>query len=393
MFLDLDGFKTVNDSLGHAAGDRLLVEVAGRLTQLLPAGCVVARFGGDEFTILIRRATAEVVNQIADAVDRALLDPFVIDGGEFFLTTAIGIAMSDAVSSEPGSILRDADAAMYAAKSRGRGRRAIFDAPLRERAVARASMEGELRRAIREGSLDVVYQPLIDLQTRTWCGAEALARWDHPALGGVLPADFIPLAEELGLMGQLGEHVLARVMAQAKNWDEAGIAVPIAVNMSPSQLADPGVVVEVLEALRESMVRPELIYLEITESAVMENLDLASGLLAEFSAAGVRAVIDDFGTGHSSIARLSELPVSAVKIDKSFLGSLGREPGATRAVAAIVNLAHAFDLTVTAEGVETMAALEVLTELGCDQAQGYLFGRPASSQETAALLAFGPSFG
>jgi c-di-GMP-specific phosphodiesterase len=391
LFLDLDGFKTVNDSLGHAAGDRMLIEVADRLTRRLPGGCVVSRFGGDEFTILVESATTERVDHIADLVDAALLEPFEIDGGEFFLTTAIGIAMSDQSSTDPGTVVRDADAAMYAAKSRGRGRRAVFDTPLRDRAVARVAIEADLRRAIREGSLDVVYQPIIDLVSHRWCGAEVLVRWDHPALGGVLPADFIPVAEELGLMGQLGAHVLARAMAQARIWDDAGIGVPIAVNISPSQLTDPEVVREILRAIEVAAVRADLIYLEITESAVMENPELAKRLLTEFAAAGIRSVIDDFGTGHSSIARLSELPVTGVKIDKSFLTPLGRESGSTRVVAAIIDLAHAFSLTVTAEGVESAAALHVLEYLGCDQAQGYLFGRPCAAAETAALLATDPS--
>jgi c-di-GMP-specific phosphodiesterase len=390
LFLDLDGFKFVNDSLGHAAGDRLLVDVAGRLTRLLPDGCTVARFGGDEFTILFEAATPHRVNRVADAIDAALLEPFEIDGGEFFLTTAIGIAMSDGESVDPDGVIRDADAAMYAAKGRGRGRRAVFDRALRDHATARVAMEGELRRAIREGSLDVVYQPLLNLTSHRWCGAEALLRWQHPVLGAVSPVEFIPLAEELGLIGQLGGHVLTSAMTQARIWDDAGIGVPIAVNVSASQLTDPGVVPEILGALRRSKVRADLIYLEITESAVMENPELAKRLLQEFDEAGIRAVIDDFGTGHSSIARLSELPVTGVKIDKSFLTPLGTDPAATRVVAAIVDLAHAFDLTVTAEGVETSAALQVLEDLGCDQAQGYLFGRPSPADVAAQLLSASP---
>jgi len=369
MFLDPDGFKFVNDSLGHAAGDRILIAVADRLRLLLPDGCTLARFGGDEFILLIEDATLSLTHRLADAIDAALVEPFLLDGGEFFLTTAIGIALSDGETASPDKLIRDADAAMYAAKGRGPGRRAVFDSALRDRAVARVAMEGELRRAIRDGSLDVVYQPLLQLASRKWCGAEALLRWEHSELGAVSPADFIPLAEELGLIGQLGAHVLELALAQAKAWDEAGVGVPIAVNVSPSQLTDPGVVDEILGALRRSKVRSDLIYLEITESAVMESPELAKRLLMELGDAGVRAVIDDFGTGHSSIARLSELPVSGVKIDKSFLVTLGVDPTATRIVAAVVDLAHAFGLTVTAEGVESPAALRVLETLGCDQSR------------------------
>jgi c-di-GMP-specific phosphodiesterase len=391
MFLDLDGFKFVNDSLGHAAGDRILIAVADRLRLLVPEGCTLARFGGDEFLLLVEDATIELAHRIADAIDAALVEPFVLDGGEFFLTTAIGIALSDGETSDPGGVIRDADAAMYAAKSRGPGRRAIFDSALRDRAVARVALESELRRAIRDRALDVVYQPILAIKTHRWCGAEALLRWEHPELGALSPAEFIPLAEELGLMGQLGEFVLSEALAQAREWDEAGIGVPIAVNVSPSQLTDPGVVDEILGALHRSGVRAELIYLEITESAVMDNLELAKRLLLDLGDAGVRAVIDDFGTGHSSIARLSELPVSGVKIDKSFLAPLGVDPAATRIVAAIIDLAHAFGLTVTAEGVESPAALQVLTELGCDQAQGFLFGRPAAPGPLAEILSRRPT--
>jgi c-di-GMP-specific phosphodiesterase len=386
LFLDLDGFKFVNDSLGHAAGDRILVEVAGRLLQLLPDGCLVARFGGDEFTVLVEDATMARVNEIADAIDTALNEPFEIDGGEFFLTTAIGIAISDGENADPGSVVRDADAAMYVAKGRGRGRRAVFDQAMRDRAVARVSIEGDLRRALRERSLTVVYQPLIRLGRHEWCGVEALARWTHPTLGAIPPADFIPLAEELGVIGQLGAQVLATSMAQAREWDEAGISVPIAVNISALQLTDPDVVPEILAALEVSGVRPDLVYLEVTETAVMQNPSLSKVLLTELGHAGIRAVIDDFGTGHSSIARLSELPVSGVKIDRRFLETLGAQPGSTKIVAAIIELAHAFGITVTAEGVETAVALRVLEDLGCDQAQGYLFGRPSSPLEVAAVL-------
>jgi diguanylate cyclase (GGDEF)-like protein len=387
MLLDLDGFKYVNDSLGHAAGDRLLVAVADRFRLLLPVGCTLARFGGDEFVILVEDATLQLTHRIADAIDAALLDPFILDGGEFFLTTAIGIALSDGGMSDPDKVIRDADSAMFAAKGRGPGRRAVFDSALRDRATARVAMEGELRRAIRERNLKVVYQPLLHIASRRWCGAEALLRWEHTELGAISPGDFVPLAEELGLVGQLGTHVLDAALTQAKAWDASGVGVPIAVNVSPTQLSDPGVVDEVLGALRRSGIRPELIYLEITESAMMESPEVAKRLLMELGDAGVRAVIDDFGTGHSSIARLSELPVSGVKIDKSFLANLGTERSAVRIVAAVIDLAHAFGLTVTAEGVESPTALRVLEDLDCDQAQGYLFGRPGSPEQVAELLA------
>jgi diguanylate cyclase (GGDEF)-like protein len=390
MFLDLDGFKVINDSLGHNAGDRVLVEVATRLEPVLPEGCLLARFGGDEFTVLIEAANEERIAQVADRVEVAFQDPFELDGGEFYVSTAIGVAMSSEGRSDAGTLIRDADAAMYAAKLRGRGQRAVFDSALRDQAIARMAIEGELRRAVREDRLTVVYQPLLDIQTGTWCAAEALLRWPDKNFGSVPPSEFVPIAEEIGIVGQLGSNVLRRTMAQAKEWDELGIAVPLAVNVSPIQLTQPGIVADVKAALEETGVRPELIYVEVTESAVMTDTDLAKEMLTELGEMGVHCVIDDFGTGHSSIARLSELPVSAVKIDKSFLGSLGSESGATKIVAAIIELAHAFDLLVTAEGVETAAALHVLRELGCDQAQGYLFSRPIPPAAIADLLKTAP---
>jgi diguanylate cyclase (GGDEF)-like protein len=390
MFLDLDGFKVINDSLGHNAGDRVLVEVATRLEPVLPEGCLLARFGGDEFTVLIEAANEERIAEVADRVEVAFQDPFELDGGEFYVSTAIGVAMSSEGRSDAGTLIRDADAAMYAAKLRGRGQRAVFDSALRDQAIARMAIEGELRRAVREDRLTVVYQPLLDIQTGTWCAAEALLRWPDKNFGSVPPSEFVPIAEEIGIVGQLGSNVLRRTMAQAKEWDELGIAVPLAVNVSPIQLTQPGIVADVKAALEETGVRPELIYVEVTESAVMTDTDLAKEMLTELGEMGVHCVIDDFGTGHSSIARLSELPVSAVKIDKSFLGSLGSESGATKIVAAIIELAHAFDLLVTAEGVETAAALHVLRELGCDQAQGYLFSRPIPPAAIADLLKTAP---
>lgn len=386
MLLDLDGFKFVNDSLGHVAGDKILVAVAERLSQLLPDGCTMARFGGDEFVLLVEDATVTRAHRIADAIDAALVEPFELDGGEYFLTTAIGIVISDGQTTDPDTVIRDADAAMFAAKGRGPGRRAVFDNALRDRAIARMTMEGELRRAIRDGTLDVVYQPVMHVPTRLWCGAEALLRWDHSELGAVSPTDFVALAEELGLVGQLSAHVLDQALTQAQIWDEAGIPTPIGINISPTQLTDPGVVDEILGPLHGSHVRPELIYLEITESAVMASPDTAKRLLGELADAGVQAVIDDFGTGHSSIARLSELPVTGVKVDKSFLVSLGVDRAAARIVAAVIELAHAFGLTVTAEGVESPAALKVLEDLGCDQAQGFLFGRPVDAEVAGRML-------
>jgi predicted signal transduction protein with EAL and GGDEF domain len=331
------------------------------------------------------------VEAVAAGIEAALQEPFELDGGEFFLTTAVGVALSSEERADAGTLIRDADAAMYAAKLRGRGQLAEFDSALRDRAIARMAIESELRRAVRENALAIVYQPLIDLKTEKWSAVEALLRWPNKDFGSVPPAEFVPIAEEIGIASQLGASVLHRSMGQARLWDEIGIAVPIAVNVSPAQLTQPGIVNDVKEALAATGVRSDLIYLEVTEGAVMSNPELAKRMLGELADMGVHCVIDDFGTGHSSIARLSELPVSGVKIDKSFLTTLGADPGATRIVAAIIDLAHALELPVTAEGVETPAALEVLCDLGCEQAQGYLFARPVPPDEAAEILRTSPA--
>jgi diguanylate cyclase (GGDEF)-like protein len=390
LFLDLDGFKFVNDSLGHAAGDRILMAVADRLRLLTPDGCTLARLGGDEFVILVERADLRRVHQLADAVDAALHAPFSLDGGEFFLSTAIGIALSGAASAEPSELIRDADAAMFVAKVRGPGRRAVFDEALRDRERARVLLEGELRRAVQDNSIGVVYQPILDIRAQRWCGVEALLRWEHGAPGDDSPEDFVALAEELGLVGRLGEQVLRRVLSLASAWQDAGIGVPISVNISPTQLTDPAIVDEILAALRRSRVHPDRIRLEITESAIVDSPEVAKRLLVELNEAGIRADLDDFGTGHSSIARLADLPVSGVKIDRRFLAPIGDDAAATAIMAAVIDLAHALGLTVTAEGVETREALAALDRLGCDQAQGFLICRPSSPEIIAGLLERAP---
>jgi diguanylate cyclase (GGDEF)-like protein len=393
LFLDLDGFKFVNDSLGHAAGDRILVAVADRLRLLTPDGCTLARLGGDEFVILVEHADLHRAHRLADAVDAALHAPFSLDGGEFFLSAAVGIALSGAGSAAPSELIRDADAAMFVAKRRGPGRRAVFDKALRSREKARVALEGELRAAVRDNTLGVVYQPILDIRAQRWCGVEALVRWESgmPGVTGEdSPEDFVALAEELGLVGRLGEQVLQRVLSQASAWQDAGIGVPISVNISPTQLTDPAIVDEVLAALRHSRVRPDRIRLEITESAIVDSPEVAKRLLVELNEAGVSAVLDDFGTGHSSIARLADLPVSGVKIDRRFLAPIGDGGAATAIVAAVIDLAHALGLTVTAEGVETPETFAVLERLGCDQAQGFLVGRPASADAIAGVLERAP---
>jgi c-di-GMP-specific phosphodiesterase len=266
----------------------------------------------------------------------------------------------------------------------------VFDAAVRVRAVARVAMEGALRRAVDEHSIGVHYQPIVDLGTRTWCGIEALARWHHPTLGEVPPSEFVALAEEIGVVSRLGHQILGEVINQIKIWDQAGVGIPVSVNVSAIQLTDPEMVDEILELVRSHRVRPDRINFEITESALMAKPELARRLLTRLRQEGIPAVIDDFGTGHSSIARLSELPTVGIKIDKTFTAALLTDPPAVTVVSAVIQLAHAFGLVVTAEGVESPVQLQTLYQLGCDQAQGYLIARPAPADALTQLLSRPP---
>ena len=386
LFLDLDGFKTINDSLGHEAGDGVLVAVGQRLVEQLDRDCVIARFGGDEFTVLVREADPARIDRVIGQVDQALADPVAVGGGEFYLSTAIGTAVSITGKEAPLDLVRDADTAMYTAKASGRNQRVLFDVSLRNEVTKRVRVEADLRAALRDEQILPAYQPLLDLRTGTWCGVELLARWQHPEQGAVSPADFIPVAEESGLVGRLGLQMLSRAARQTVAWEQVGLSTPVSVNVSPRQLTDPHFVAEVLGVLDAHGARPDQLVLEVTESDVLADELLASRLLRQLDGAGVAVVIDDFGTGYSSIARLSELPVRGVKVDRTFVTRLAEEDRAQRVVAAIIDLAHALELVVTTEGVETPEQLAVLRELGCDKAQGYLLSRPLPASDIAPLF-------
>ena len=375
LFCDLDRFKWINDSLGHSAGDRILVDVAWRLERALDGHHLLARFGGDEFTVLVDDTIGADIEMLAQSLTAALDAPFYLDGGEFYLSMSVGIATTD-VAADAVDLVRDADAAMYAAKERGRGRVTMFDAALRHRAVKRVTTETELRRAIERDEIEMHYQPIIDLSSGAWTAAESLVRWRHPVRGLVSPDDFIPLAEETGLINLLGYRILEHVMADASRLP-ASFSL-LGLNVSTVQLVDPTFASALAESLTQHRVAPERVVVEVTETAVMQEIDAARAALQEIVALGVRVVIDDFGTGYSSIARLRELPVAGVKIDRSFSGLLGQSDAADRLVGAIADLAHAVDLEVVVEGVETAAAAARAREVGCDFAQGYYFARPSA---------------
>jgi diguanylate cyclase (GGDEF)-like protein/PAS domain S-box-containing protein len=392
MFLDVDRFKLINDSLGHPAGDRVLVSVCDRLERAVGEDAVLARFGGDEFTILLPDVTPGRVEWVADRIDEAFTAPFVLDGGEFFLSVSIGIAVSD----HPGdayALIRDADAAMYAAKERGLGHRALFDEQLGERVLTRVRVESELRRAIENDEFEMHYQPILDLRTHRWSSVEALVRWRHPQDGLRAPDRFIPIAEETGLIVPLGAKILEMVVGQAAELAAIDPELRMSANVSVVQLADPEFAADLAAILRDGGLAPDRLLLEVTESAFMERLEKLQSSLTYANALGVTVQIDDFGTGYSSIARLGALEIGGVKIDRAFTNGLGSDPSVDRVLEAITNLAHAHDLDVVVEGIETGLALARVEELGCEYAQGFYLARPVPAGEIGSVLAAPPPRG
>jgi diguanylate cyclase (GGDEF)-like protein len=393
LFLDLDRFKVINDSLGHEIGDCLLVELAQRLQSVLRPGDTVARFGGDEFTVLCDDIDGErdaIV--IAQRMGEAVAAPFLLADTEAFLTASVGIAMADGVDARPESLIRDADAAMYRAKERGKSRYELFDEVMRARAVERLEVENALHRSIERGELRVHYQPLVDLEAGLMTGVEALVRWQHPERGLLLPEQFIPLAEETGQILELGEWVLREACAQHRRWSEEqpdGPALGLSVNLSARQLQQPELVADVVLALRDTGMDPANLCLEITESVVMEETEAAVQALEALRAEGVRIAIDDFGTGYSSLRLLKGAPADLLKIDRSFVAGLGSDPQDTPIVQTVIHLAEALGLDAVAEGVETPVQLAELRAAGCRFAQGFHFARPAGAEAISALLAAG----
>jgi len=390
MFLDLDRFKWINDSLGHPSGDRILIDVANRLTRVIGDEAFLARFGGDEFTMMVPEATDEKVVSLARRVEDTISEPFMLDGGEFFMSVSIGIAFNEAHADGFG-LVRDADAAMYAAKERGRSRYVMFDSALRERAVRRLTRENELRRAIERDELHMAFQPLMRIRDGSMHSFEALVRWEHPAYGVLLPDEFVPLAEETGLIVPLGLRVLDSAVRDAARLLEINPEIRVGINISALQLGDPAVAAEVGAALKRHGVEPSHVFLEVTETGLMEQIDVVRGSLERVVDLGVEVVIDDFGTGYSSIARLSDLPITGVKIDRSFARHLGEQPQARQVMAAITSLAHAFDLSVVSEGIESSEALDIVRELGCDFAQGFHVAMPMLLDEVAAAVVASPA--
>jgi len=388
LFLDLDRFKDVNDTVGHDAGDRLLMAVAARLRGVVRDGDTLARLGGDEFTLLLEDVAGpnEAV-RTATRLRETLVVPLIIDGQEYRLTASIGIALGRPDHQRPEDVLRDADIAMYRAKDGGRAGYALFDPAMQEHIVARLELERDLRHALDRQEFTLYYQPIVDLRTGALAKVEALVRWQHPTRGLVSPGDFIPLAEETGLIRPLGRWVLGEACRQARAWQVAGTPLAIAVNLTALEFQQPDLADQVAAALAAAGTEARWLRLEITESLAMRDVAATIDTLRALRALGVAIAIDDFGTGYSSLAYLKRLPVSALKVDKAFIDGLGADDEDTAIVAAIITLGQTLGLRVIAEGVETVEQATLLRALGCDQAQGYHFARPLPAAAVAELLA------
>ncbi len=389
LFIDVDRFKLINDSLGHTVGDEALVILACRLANLVRDGDTLARFGGDEFVIVCEDLPdVAAVTQLADRLAESVAAPLEVADQLVRLTVSVGIAVADE-SSTGESLLRDADAAVYQAKRRGGSRYQIFDPQLRDATVSRLALETELRTAVERGELHLAYQPKVDLTTGLVDGIEALMRWDHPALGVIPPNTFIPIAEETGLIGPIGLFALDSACRQAGLWQDQGFPVAVSVNLSGRQLADPRLVGQIGAILDERGLPADRLCLELTESILMAESNRAPAALAALKELGLRLSIDDFGTGYSSLSYLQRFPVDELKIDRTFVHDLTDNTAARNLAAAIVAMGNALGLEVVAEGVETAVQAGELRRLGCRSAQGYLFARPGSPSAVTSIMRAG----
>jgi diguanylate cyclase (GGDEF)-like protein/PAS domain S-box-containing protein len=389
LVLDIDRFKVINDSLGHVLGDQLLIEVARRLEAALRPGDTVARLGGDEFTILLEDVpTAADARKVADRLHEELKAPFLLATEEVFSGASIGIAHGSAEYARPEDILRDGDTALYRAKAQGRGRCVEFDSSMHDRAVELLHLETSLRRALERREFRLHYQPVVSLTSGQITGAEALLRWMHPERGLVPPLDFIPLAEETGLIVEIGAWVLKEACRQMKEWQEklGQPQLEIGVNLSSRQFQVPGLVAQVAEVLQETGLSPRSLRLEVTESLLMDKHPNVAQSMTELRAMGVRLDLDDFGTGYSSLSYLHQFPIDTLKIDRSFIQRMGATDEALEIVNTILALASSLDMEVVAEGVETEQQLELLRKMHCSYAQGYHLSRPIEPVQFETLL-------
>jgi diguanylate cyclase (GGDEF)-like protein len=391
LFLDLDRFKLVNDSHGHPTGDAVLIEVARRLRAVAGATDTVGRFGGDEFVVMAETDPNDEIGpvRLAERLLAAIKAPFAVGSRDLFLSASIGIATGHTAGSA-AMLLRDADAAMHQAKEKGRARVELFDEVARNHLQRRLGVEGELRRALTRDELVVFYQPVVSLATGSIVGAEALVRWQHPDRGLVAPGDFIPLAEEAGLIGQIGAWVLGQACGDAAAWRKAtGRDLFVSVNVSGVQLSAPGLPETVEGALQSSTLAPERLTLEITETSLIRDLGSLTDSLLELKGHGIRIAIDDFGTGYSSLTYLRRLPIDVVKVDKAFIDRLGLSSEDSAILAAIITMGRSLGFQVVAEGVEQSEQLSALRALSCDLGQGYFFAKPLPNDMFVDVVSLG----
>jgi diguanylate cyclase (GGDEF)-like protein len=389
MFMDLDRFKNINDTLGHAAGDVLLIETAKRLKECVRRSDVIARIGGDEFVILLREVSDQSqVARIAQKILTAVVKPLAIHGHECRITGSIGISMFPTDALDEETLIKNADAAMYVVKEEGRNGFRFHFRDITSQSIERLTLEASLRGALERDELLLHYQPKQDLGDGGITGVEALLRWQHPDLGLLPPSRFIALAEESGLIVPIGKWVIETACAQNVAWQRQGLsALRIAVNLSPRQFADPALLSDIEAALKKSGMAPELLELEITESMVMQNVERAMRVLKAIKGLGVMLAIDDFGTGYSSMSLLKKFPIDVLKIDRSFVREITSNSEDKAIADAIIALGRALNLTIVAEGVETPEQENFLRAHHCDQVQGYLISKPVPADEFAAFMA------
>ncbi|MBD2345851.1 putative bifunctional diguanylate cyclase/phosphodiesterase [Anabaena subtropica] len=402
LFLDLDRFKFINDSLGHTFGDQLLVIIAQRLIECLRPTDIAARFGGDEFIILLEgiQDISDTV-RVVERIQEKLLLPVALSGQEIFTTVSIGISLSGTGYEQPEELLRNADIAMYRAKARGKACYEIFNTDMHVQIVERLQLENDLRRAIERQEFQVYYQPIVSLKTGSITGFEALVRWLHPEQGIVFPQEFMPIAQETGLIIPIDEWVLREACRQTKQWQEEFLPestnldeqpLGISINLCSLRFSQQKLLEEINQVLQETGLDAKSLKLEITESVIMDNGENATTMLKQLRNLGIELAIDDFGTGYSSLGRLHHFPINGLKIDQSFVSGRGAEEGNLHIVETIVTLSRKLGVDVTAEGVETPEQLQILRDLKCEYGQGYFFSKPLDSKAAKALIITNPQW-